>query len=414
MQEQKLMLAYHDDPVSVAAYERSGGFLALRQAVQFSPQNVISELEARNLVGRGGAAFSTAKKWQFVSQAPGSEKYVVCNADEGEPGTFKDRVLLEQVPLAVIEGMTLAAYATGASRGFLFLRGEYRVLLPLLETAIAQAEARGYLGHDILGVPGFDFSVSVIVGAGAYVCGEETALLNAITAKRGEPRLRPPYPAVAGLYGKPTLINNVETLAQASVALRMAVDEYLALGDAVSGGTKLVALSGMVQNPGIYEIPLGKIPLKDLICAPQFGGGLRSGRRLQFYHLGGQSGVVGFPEQVYTPYGYQALQEVGLSVGSGSVAVYDNSVAPVDYCWHVMDFFAHESCGKCLPCRLGTERARQMLGMLRDGYGDLDALVELVKNIENSASCGLGQSVGKALHSFLKFRREEWCFCAEE
>ncbi len=413
MNEGKLMLLYRGNPLSAASYESGGGYQALRQAVRLSPPEVIAELEKRRLVGRGGAAFSTARKWQFVAQAQGTEKYIICNADEGEPGTFKDKALLEHAPLSVLEGMALAAYATGARQGFLFLRGEYRALLPHLEDAIAQAQAHGCLGQGILGVEGFDFTVRVIVSAGAYVCGEETALLNAIAGGRGEPRLRPPYPAAAGLYGKPTLINNTETFAQAA-ALCTPVEDYLAMGDSISGGTKLISLSGMVCNPGVYEIPIGKIPLKALIFSPEFGGGLRTGRPLQFYHLGGQSGVVGFPEQIHTPFGYAALQEAGLSIGSGSIAVYDDTVSPVEYCWHVMDFFAHESCGKCLPCLLGTERARQMLDALRRGGGDVDSLAALVENIEKSAFCGLGQSVGKALRSFLKFRRSDFCSRANQ
>lgn len=410
--EELLLLKHSGDPASVAAYEAGGGFQALRQISRLSPGEIIRKLEKCKLVGRGGAAFPTAKKWDMVAQAAGAEKYVVCNADEGEPGTFKDRVLLERTPLAVIEGMVLAGYAVGARKGYLFLRGEYRDMAVLLETAIEAAKAAGYLGLRIMGVIGFDFDITVTVSAGAYICGEETALLNAIEGGRGEPRLRPPYPVTSGLYGKPTLINNTETFAQAAAALRMEPEEYLALGDEISGGAKLIALSGMVRNPGVYEIPLGRISLKTLIEAPEYGGGLYTELPVQFFQLGGQSGPVGFPEQIYTPYGYQTLQSVGLTVGSGSIAVYDTSVSPVDYVRKVMEFFAHESCGKCIPCRLGTARAEKMLTELCAGRGDMAELVSLVADIERSAACGLGQSVGRALKSFLKFRREAFFPCA--
>ena len=404
--EELLLLKHSGDPTSVPAYEAGGGFQALRQISRLSPEEIIRKLETCKLVGRGGAAFPTARKWDMVAQAAGTEKYVVCNADEGEPGTFKDRVLLERTPLAVIEGMVLAGYAVGARKGYLFLRGEYRDMAVLLETAIEAAKATGYLGRKIMGVSGFDFDITVVVSAGAYICGEETALLNAIEGGRGEPRLRPPYPVTSGLYGKPTLINNTETFAQAAAALRMDTEEYLALGDEISGGTKLIALSGMVRNPGVYESPLGRISLKTLIEAPEYGGGLHTELPVQFFQMGGQSGPVGFPEQIYTPYGYQALQSVGLTVGSGSIAVYDTSVSPVDYVRKVMEFFAHESCGKCIPCRLGTVRAESMLTELRAGRGDMAELVRLAEDIERNAACGLGQSVGRALKSFLKFRRE--------
>lgn len=405
-QEGILLLKHSGDPTSVADYEAGGGFQALRLIPERFPREMIQLLEQAKLVGRGGAAFPTARKWDMVAQAPGAEKYVVCNADEGEPGTFKDRVLLERTPLAVIEGMILGGYAVGAQHGYLFLRGEYRSMAVLLETAIKAAKDAGFLGRSIMGVTGFDFDISIVTSAGAYVCGEETALLNAIEGGRGEPRLRPPYPVTEGLYQKPTLINNTETFAQAAAALRMQTGEYLALGDAMSGGTKLISLSGMVRNPGVYEIPLGRISLKSLIEDPEYGGGLRTDHPVQFYQLGGQSGPVGFPEQIYTPYGYQTLQSVGLSVGSGSIAVYDTSVSPIDYCRKVMEFFAHESCGKCVPCRLGTARAEKLLAELCAGQGSAAELIELVEHIERSAACGLGQSIGRALRSFLRFRRE--------
>lgn len=399
------------DPVSVEAYVSLGGFEALSRAVTLDHRTILNELQEAQLLGRGGAGFPTGKKWQFLYEIPETPKYIVCNADEGEPGTFKDRALLQHSPLRVIEGMVIAGWMFRSPRGFIFLRGEYRNLQNTLLQALENARSAGFLGKSVLGIDGFDFDIAILSGAGSYVCGEETALLNAVEGRRGEPRNRPPYPVVRGLYSKPTLLNNVETFANIAPILKNGASWFRSLGTSTGAGTKLFSLSGHAKRPGIYEVGLGSVTLHDILYDKELGGGTSTGRPIKFYHLGGHSGSIGFPEQMYTPYNYNELKMVGLTIGSGAIVVLDDSVCLVDYCKNVMKFFVHESCGKCTPCRLGTVRMLKVLTNLTQGFGrpgDVEKLEELGMQISLLADCGLGQSVYKAIASCLKFRREEF------
>lgn len=363
------------------------------------------------LVGRGGAAFPTGRKWQTLLNVAEKPKYIVCNADEGEPGTYKDRELLRLVPLSVIEGMIIAGHTFNSSRGFIFLRGEYRNLIHVLSEAIDAAKAAGYLGRNICGRPGFNFEISVVTNAGAYVCGEETALLNAIEGNRGEPRMRPPYPTQKGLFLKPTLINNTETFANIPGIIAKGAERFKSTGNPRGYGTKLFSLSGHVKNRGVYEVSLGSVSINDIIYDDEFGGGTASGRPVKFFHPGGQSTAIGFPEQGFTPYDYNGLSSVGLGIGSGAFVVMDESVCLVDYCKRVLAFFVHESCGKCIPCRLGTMRMLEILDALTHGNGtdaDITRLEELADRVSWLSACGLGQASNKALASALKHRRDEF------
>lgn len=400
-----LTRAGHTTPYSVSEYISHGGYSALEKAVTMTGEEILKELTAARLMGRGGAGYPVDKKWRHLYGVEGGPKYVVCNADEGEPGTFKDRVLLEQDPLSVIEGMTIAGYLFGSPRGFIYIRGEYRDLQPLFERAVKHAHRFGYLGKNILDVEGFDFDITVVTGGGAYVCGENSAMLNSIEGKVGRPRVKPPHLAEVGLYGRPTLVNNVESFAAVAPILNMGGDAYHSLGTEFSGGTKLVSLCGHVKRPGTYEVPLGT-PIRTII--EDWGGGTDSGRAVGFCQLGGHSGPIGFPEQLDTPYCYKAARDAGLGIGSGSIVVMDEDVDVVAYLQKVMEFFAHESCGKCTPCRLGTTRMLELLTAFAEDRavpGDVERLERLADNVAMLSSCGLGQSADKALKSCLKHRR---------
>lgn len=389
------------DPVSVADYEAAGGFEGLKKAVILGEEEVLKELKASALVGRGGAGFPTGKKWEMVYQEKEPVKYVVCNADEGEAGAFKDRVLFSEVPLRVIEGMVIAGYVLHAARGYIYLRGEYRTLLPLLHKALADARRAGYLGENILG--GFSFDITVVCGAGAYLCGEETALLESIEGRRGEPRRRPPYPTQAGLYGKPTLLNNAETFANVPLILAEGAGEYN------RHVTKLVCLSGSVRKRGVYEVVLGSVTIDELIHGENFGGGNPDGRKTAFYQIGGQSAAVGFPEQIYTPFDYPEMSVAGLGIGCGAILVADDEVSLVGYCRNVLRFFMEESCGKCISCRDGLPVLAELLGRLegeRGGKGDVERLELLAGQVSRLAGCGLGQTACRALMSSLAYRRD--------
>ena len=390
------------DPTSVRDYEAAGGYQALRRIADMEDQAILDELKRADLVGRGGAGFPTGMKWEMVYREAEPVKYVICNADEGEAGAFKDRKLLADVPLRVIEGMTIAGRVLHAKEGFLYLRGEYYALAAQLRAAIENAKAAGYLGKNALGK--FDFDITVVTGAASYLCGEETALLNSIEGKRGEPRKRPPYPTNQGLNQKPTLLNNTETFANIPLVFAEGPEAYN------RHVTKLVCLSGCVKNRGVYEVELGSVTLHELIHGENFGGGTESGAPVAFYQVGGQSAALGFPEQIYTPFGYREMATAGLGVGCGSIVVLDTGVCPLDYCRSVVEFFVHESCGKCTPCRDGAPLLLALLEMLCHGEGqprDLDTIQTLAATINDLSFCGLGQSVCKALFSLLKYRRAE-------
>ena len=288
------------DPVSVPEFEALGGFSGIRKALSMEKEEILEEISRSNLKGRGGAGYPAGRKWKSLYRIEGDTKYIVCNADEGEPGTFKDRVLLEETPLSVIEGMLIAGYVFGSKQGYIYIRGEYRRIQKIFETALQNAEDAGYLGKDILGVPGFDYSITVVSGGGAYVCGENSAMLNSIEGKTGRPRIKPPHLAEVGLYGKPTLVNNVETLCCVPIILEEGSQKFLSYGTTESGGTKLVSISGHVKNRGVFEVGLG-ISLRQLIMDEKYGGGTSTGRKPGFFHMGGQSGPIGFPEQLDTP-----------------------------------------------------------------------------------------------------------------
>lgn len=397
-------------PTCVEEFVALGGFAGLRKAVSMSRDSILDRMLEAKLMGRGGAAYRTGKKWWQLSALDGEPKYIVCDADEGEPGTFKDRLLLSETPLSVIEGMVIAAYLFKSPQGFIYIRGEYRAVQDVVRQAIDNAQKAGYLGKRILGIDGFDFTITVVSGAGAYVCGEDSALINSMEAQSGRPRARPPHPAKCGLYQKPTLVNNVETFACVPIILDRGGKFFRAIGTDYSGGTKLICLSGHVKQPGVYEVPMG-ITFREIIYGEQYGGGISTGRPLAFYHVGGQSGPIGFPEQLDTPYCYRASKEAGLAVGSGAVVVLDDSVSLPEYMQQVFAFFAHESCGKCTPCRLGVHKLWKQMTVLverRAAPGALEELEQLAGQISCLSACGLGQSVHRALKSCLKMRRPDF------
>jgi NADH-quinone oxidoreductase subunit F len=383
-------------PDDVAAYAANGGYLALRRALEeMRPEDVVAEVKRAGLVGRGGAAFPTGSKWEMTAAAQADARYVVCNADESEPGTFKDRILLEGDPLSILEGMTVAGYAIGAERGYLYVRGEYPRAQAILQRAIEAAKRGGYLGGDILG-RGFSFEIELRSGAGAYICGEETALFESIEGKRGFPRLKPPYPTTHGLFGKPTVINNVETLAAAAWIVAHGADAYRAIGTKDSPGSKLFCISGDVVEPGVVEVAYGTTlgTLLDL------SGGVRG--ELQAVLLGGAAGAFAGPEQLDLPMSFEGLRQAGLPLGSGVVAVFNAEHDLRETLQSLARFFAHESCGKCFPCQLGTQRQLELVDRAAAGVArpeDLKALEDVGFTMTNASLCGLGMTAGSAILS---------------
>jgi NADH-quinone oxidoreductase subunit F len=384
------------DPTNLDSYRSHGGYQALRRAIEIGPAGVIREVTESGLSGRGGAAFPTGRKWDTVARQPARPHYLVCNADESEPGTFKDRVVMEGDPFALIEACTVAAFATGCTSGYIYLRGEYPRARQRLEHAIEQAYARGLLGNDVMGA-GFDFDLSVFVGAGAYICGEETAIFNSIEGFRGEPRNKPPFPVEVGLFGKPTLVNNVETLINKLPILLRGASAYVQQGTAGSPGTKLFCLSGAVQRPGVYEVEFGAT-LRDLI---DLAGGLPDGRTLQAVLLGGSAGVFATPDELDVPLTLEDARSAGLTLGSGVIMVLDDTVSLPAYVQRIADFFRDESCGQCVPCRVGTVRQQETLQRLATGAeGDqLALLTDIGKVMRDASICGLGQTAYNAIES---------------
>jgi len=383
-------------PDDLPAYLSSGGYAGLSRAVeQMSPAEVVAEIKRAGLVGRGGAAFPTGSKWELTAAASGEVHFIVCNADESEPGTFKDRLLLEGDPLSVLEGMTLAGYAVGARRGFLYVRGEYPRAQAILERAVAAARSGGYLGRGILG-SGFDFEIELRSGAGAYICGEETALFESIEGKRGFPRLKPPYPTTYGLFGAPTAINNVETLAAAAWIIAHGADAYRAVGTKDSPGSKLFCISGDVAEPGVVEVPYGTT-LGRLL---ELAGGVRG--RLQAVLLGGAAGAFAGPEQLDLPMSFEGLRQAGLPLGSGVVAAFNDEHDLRETLQSLARFFAHESCGKCFPCQLGTQRQLELVDRIAAGVArpeDIRTLEDVGFTMTNASLCGLGMTAGSAILS---------------
>lgn len=396
------------DPENIEEYIAADGYEALGRALtEMMPEDVIKVITDSGLRGRGGAGFPTGKKWQFVANAPGKMKYVVCNGDEGDPGAFMDRSLLEGDPHTVIEGMAIAAYAVGASRGYVYVRAEYPLAIKRLQRALEAAREAGLLGENILET-GFSFDIEVRMGAGAFVCGEETALIASIEGERGIPRVRPPYPAVRGLFGKPTLINNVETWGNIRHIILNGADWFRSIGTETSPGTKVFALSGKVKNTGLVEIPMG-MTLRELIF--DIGGGIPNGKAFKAVQTGGPSGGCIPEEYLDTPIDYESLKELGAIMGSGGMIVMDEENCMVNIAKFFLEFTCEESCGQCVPCRAGLPRMLEILEGITSGNGtmeDLDRLKELGEMIIESSFCGLGKTAPNPVLSTLKYFKNEY------
>jgi NADH-quinone oxidoreductase subunit F len=388
------------DPTSLEAYQAHGGYTALRRAVELGPEGILREVNAAKVLGRGGAAFPMGLKWEVVARHEVQPHYLVCNADESEPGTFKDRVLMEADPFAILEAMTIAGFATGCAQGYLYVRGEYPLARRRLESALAQARACGLLGDNVLG-HGFGFDIELRRGAGAYICGEETALLNSIEGYRGEPRNKPPFPVQVGLFGKPTVVNNVETLVNVLEIVHNGGAAFAAIGTSVSTGTKLFCLSGCVARPGVYEVPFGMT----LRAVLDLAGGVRHGRPLHAVLLGGAAGTFVTPEHLDTPLTFEGTRAIGATLGSGVVMVFDDTVNLQRIVLRIAAFFRDESCGQCVPCRVGTVRHEELVHRLATGHllgtlqDELGLRAEIGHTMRDASICGLGQTAASAIES---------------
>jgi NADH-quinone oxidoreductase subunit F len=391
------------DPTSLDAYRASGGYQALRRAFELGAEGVIREVSDSKLMGRGGAAFPTGRKWEAVARQPARPHYLICNADESEPGTFKDRVIMEDDPFALVESMTIAGYATNCSHGYIYLRGEYPLAIERVQNAIDQARLRGLLGENIM-KQGFSFELEIRKGAGAYICGEETAIFNSIEGFRGEPRNKPPFPVNSGLFRKPTVINNVETLVNVPLILEMGGAAFAAIGTGQSTGPKLFCLSGDVARPGVYEVPFGAT-LRELI---DLAGGVPGGRAMRAVLLGGAAGNFMRPDELDVPLTFEGVREAQASLGSGVIMVFDETVDLADILLRIAAFFRDESCGQCVPCRVGTVRQEEALhrivrGRTRGTTGDELALLdEIGLAMKDASICGLGQTAYGAVESAIK------------
>lgn len=396
------------DPEQIDEYIAFDGYKALEQVLtSMSPDEVINEVTESGLRGRGGAGFPTGKKWLFTKQAEGDQKYVVCNADEGDPGAFMDRSILEGDPHSVLEAMEIAGYSVGADKGYIYVRAEYPIAVQRLQVAIDQAREYGLLGKNIFGTD-FSFDIEIRLGAGAFVCGEETALLESIEGRRGQPRVKPPYPANSGLWGKPTLINNVETYANITRIILNGAKWYASIGTEKSKGTKVFALGGNVNNIGLVEVPMGTT-LREIVF--DIGGGIPNAREFKAAQTGGPSGGCIPKEHLDTPIDYESLSNIGSMMGSGGLIVMDDSKCMVNIAKFYLDFTVSESCGKCTPCRIGTKRMLEILDRMCEGKADEDDLYKLEKlalNIKKSAICGLGQTAPNPVLSTLKYFRDEY------
>lgn len=413
----KLFRAGRVDPTSLDSYLAHAGYKDLRKAIAMTPDEIINMLKASDVLGRGGAMFPVGLKWGFTRQAAGSpaQKHIIANADESEPGTFKDRVLMEHDPFSLIEAMTIAAYAVGAENGWIFVRGEYPLCAERLENAIRQARAASYLGQNILGHKGFHFDIELRLGAGAYICGEETALFEAIEGKRGLPRIKPPFPTTHGLFGQPTAVNNIETLVATMAVIRLGLDEWNKLGTAESPGTKWFCLSGHIAKPGLYEVPFG-LTVRELI---EMAGGVPAGKAIQAVLLGGAAGVFIGQKRLDVPLTYEDAKANQFPIGSGVVLVFDETADLRQPLYQLARFFAHESCGKCFPCQLGTQRQMEILGRIagqldqhsdqHSGNGQQPIVYASDKNdlhdigfaMTETSLCGLGQTAASAVLSAL-------------
>ncbi|NTU74649.1 MAG: NADH-quinone oxidoreductase subunit E, partial [Anaerolineaceae bacterium] len=394
-------------PTNLKEYEANHGYAALRSALSSSPEKVIEEIKAAGLVGRGGAAFPTGAKWESASKAPGDVKYIVCNADEAVPGTFKDRVMMEEDPHRILEGILIAAFAVGASKGYMYIRGEYFYPYEVMTRALADAKKAGYFGDNIFD-SGFSFDLELRRGAGAYICGEETALFESIEGKRGFPRIKPPFPTTSGLFGKPTVINNVETLCNVPLILRMGAEKYRKIGTEKSPGPKLFCLSGDVVRPGLYEVPFG-ITFRELLFT--LGKGLRPGRSFQTALFGGAAGAFATPKDLDVKLTFEDLRAAGLPLGSGVITVLDDTRDVRDILLRLANFFAEESCGKCYPCQIGTQRQLEIMQRIAAGEslpGDVERLQDTGWTMTDASLCGLGQTAASAVMSAMKIWPEQF------
>ena len=419
----KILLEHIDVPGinTFDTYRKMGGYRSVEKALKtMSPEDVVEEVKKSGMRGRGGAGFPTGMKWSFLAKPVGVPRYLVCNADESEPGTFKDRYLMEKIPHGLIEGMITSSYALGANTSYIYIRGEYFYILRILEKAIAEAYANGFLGKNILG-SGYDLDLYVHPGAGAYICGEETALLESLEGKRGNPRVKPPFPAIAGLYACPTVVNNVETIAAIAPIVNMGGDEYAKIGMGRSTGTKLISASGHINNPGIYEIELG-LPVEEFIYSDKYCGGIKNGKKLKAVVAGGSSVPI-LPANLILKtannearlMSYESLSDGGFvsgtMLGSGGFVVYDDDSCIVRNTWNFARFYHHESCGQCSPCREGTGWMEKVLHRIEYGHGklsDIDLLVEVSKKIEGNTICPLGDAAAWPVASAIRHFREEF------
>jgi len=406
------------NPSSIDAYIAAGGFKALDKVLtRLKPDEVVKEVLASGLRGRGGGGFPTGKKWEFALKQKSKEKYIICNADEGDPGAFMDRSVLESDPFRVIEGMLIGGYAIGASSGYIYCRAEYPLAIERLENTISLCRKYGLLGKNILG-SGFNFDLKIKKGAGAFVCGEETALIASIEGKRGMPKPRPPYPAISGLYGKPTVINNVETFANIYAVFTQGAEKYSSVGTGTSKGTKVFALSGKVKNTGLVEVPMG-VTLEDVVF--KIGGGIPGNKKFKAVQIGGPSGGCLPEEVIKTKVDYESLKEVGAMMGSGGFVVMDESTCMVDVAKFFLSFIQNESCGKCVPCREGTKRMLEIIEKIPTSYKNTKNKIDQLQRfkgiihlqrladvIRDTSLCGLGQSAPNPVLSGLKYFREEY------
>lgn len=390
------------DPASTADYIARGGYESLKKALASSPETVMDEMRKSNLRGRGGAGFPTWKKWDFVKNTDAKQKYIICNADEGEPGTNKDRVVLSGDPNSIFEGMAIAGFAVGATKGFLYLRYEYPYIFPVLEKALESAREQGCLGKNIFG-SGFDFDITVVSGGGAYICGEETALIESIEGKRGEPRFKPPYPGIAGLYGRPTVVNNVETLANIAPIIEKGGQWFSEIGVPNCTGTKVFTLCGNITEKGVFEYPMGT-NLKKIF---KHHGGVKDGLDLKGFMIGGQSGNLLNAKQIDLKLDIDSCAQANAVLGTGTIMVIDDYSDILDIVENIMTFFVAESCGKCTPCREGNMRIYEIIRRINNGHGrheDMELLEELAETMRIASLCGLGQCSSSAvitsMHNF--------------
>jgi len=397
------------DPENISEVLAQGGYSGLEKIVadRISPEAVIAEIKQSGLRGRGGAGFPTGLKWEFTRKAAGDEKYIICNADEGEPGTFKDRLILEGDPHKLVEALTIAGYAIGARRGFVYIRGEYKLSIERMRKAIEQARQYNLLGKNIL-ESGFDFDIEIRMGAGAYVCGEETSLIESLEGKRGNPRVKPPYPVTHGLWQKPTAVNNVETLANVPGIIANGFAWFKKLGTEKCPGTKVFTILGHVEYPGLIEVDMGT-PLREIVFS--YGGGIKGGKRFKAALLGGAAGVF-IPEALLdVRMDFESLKENKAVLGSGAVLVMDESASIVEMLFSILKFFAHESCGQCAPCRIGTRQLLEIIYRIRQGKGkveDIDAMVRLAETMQATSLCPLGQSPVMPVKSAVDYFRSEF------